>query len=466
VIAVVLGFLAAVLVGLVGPHEGDAAPARGTRFASTFAVALAALIITAAFGIQLAVVNYAAHAQIPFPAWFATLPLVAIDDRGPLYGHAHVGGAVGACTLIETAAGIWLYRSARGRRFRRGAVVAVGFFFAVMLAAALVTPALTSFDLYAYAGSARVPDPYHPPRVPFAGDFLAVNRIYGVPIFPSPYGPAWLGFTKVVLAPFHSLAAVLAALRWVGALALLAIVGAVRALRFSPAEVAVTALNPGLIAGFVLDAHNDALAIALVLWAIVLARRLPLLAVAFGVLAGGIKLPFLAIGTLAFARAASLRARLVGAATIAATAVALSALLGGREYAAAVHTTSLIYGAALADRGVDTLHALLALAAVAAIALAVVGRRYWPSASWAFVALAASFFGWYVAWGLPYAALERRWFAAFVLSLPALTFLLSTVYAATLLQSWSLTAAIVAGPLAVYVALRRTARRRPAGLRG
>ncbi len=453
-IAVVLGFLAATLVGLVGLHGPSAPPPRGDRFASTFLVSLAAIAIAAAFALQLMLIAHAARTQVPFPPWFGSLPFIAIDDRSPLYGHAPIGATAGLCMLAQTIAAIALYRAGRDRRFGRAATFVVGFACAIMLAAAVATPALTSFDLYAYVGSANIPDPYNPPRQAFAGDYGLINRIYGVPIFPSPYGPAWLALSKLVLAPFHTLGAQLTALRVLGACALLATLGALRAMRFSAVEIALIALNPALVLGFVLDGHNDIVAIALVLWAMALRQRVPLLAVALGVLAGGIKLPFLALGALAFARAETFRLRIVGAATIAATGIALSLVFGGSAYADAIRTTSRLYRAALADPGVDAMHVLLAVCALGAIVLAIIARRYWPSASWSFVALAAAFFGWYVAWGLPYAVLERRWFPVFAISLPALTFLLSTFYSATVMQSWSLTIAIAGAPIAVYLGAR------------
>jgi len=229
-------------------------------------------------------------------------------------------------------------------------------------------------------------------------------------------------------------------------------------LRFGTAEIALVALNPGLIADFVLDGHNDGAAIALALWALALGRRVPVAGVVLGVLAAGVKLPFLAIGALASAEAKSPAARLAGALLVIAGGVTLSALLGGGAYLAALRATSRLYGAALADPLVDGAHAALALVALAAIALAVLTRRSWPTASWAFVALAAAFFGWYVAWGLPYAAYERRWFAVFAVSLPPLTLLLATFYAGSVVLSLTLTASVIAGPLAAYIALRRRRR--------
>ncbi len=461
-IAALAGFLAVVLVGLLGLH--GPAPAGGQervqfrRPVELPRLALAVAILAAAFFAQLALITLAARLQRPFPAWFSALPLLPIDDRAPRFGHAPFWSAVAVCTLVETVALFAVYRAGRGRRFGRRARAVVAAGAAAMMLAAFLTPAITSFDMYAYAGSAHVANPYHPPARAFDGEFGLINRIYGVPIFPSPYGPVWLALAHAALSPFGALGAQLHALRLLGALGLVAGVFALRALRFPAAEVSLVALNPALIADFVLDGHNDVTPIALSLWAIALGTRAPAAAVALGVLAGGIKLPFLAIAALTTAGAKRLQVRVAGALFAVAGGIALSALLGGRDYLLAIRATSRIYRAVIGDPVADGAHVALALAALAAVALAVASRRAWPTASWAFVALAAAFFGWYVAWGLPYAAYERRWFAAFALSLPPLTFLLATFYAGSALLSLALVTAIIGAPVATYAALRRARR--------
>lgn len=462
-IAALAGFIAVALIGLLGLHGPDrAAPqerVRDPRRVELPRLAFAVAILAGSFFGQLALIARAARIQQPFPAWFSALPLLPIDDRAPRFGHAPFWGAVAACTLLETLALFAVYRLGRGRRFGRRARAVVVIGAGAMMLAAFMTPAVTSFDMYAYAGSAHAANAYHPPARAFDGEFGLINRLYGVPIFPSPYGPVWLALAHAVLAPFPGLGAQLHALRLLGALGLVACVFALRALRFSAADVSLVALNPALIADFVLDGHNDVTAIALTLWAIALGARSPAAAVALGVLAGGIKLPFLAIAALATAGAKRLAVRVSGALLAIAGGIALSAVLGGRDYLLAIRATSRIYRAVVGDPLADGVHAALALAALAAVALAVASRRVWPTAGWTFVALGAAFFGWYVAWGLPYAAYERRWFAVFVLSLPPLTFLLSTFYAGSVLLSLTLVAAVVGAPVATYAALRRTRRR-------
>jgi hypothetical protein len=110
------------------------------------------------------------------------------------------------------------------------------------------------------------------------------------------------------------------------------------------------------------------------------------------------------------------------------------------------------------DPATNVVHALLASAAIGCVVFAVVARRYLPSGAWAFGGLAATFFGWYVPWGLPYAVLERRWAAGFLISLPALTFLLATWYGPSPTSEWTLKLALLAAPLVTYAVVRRQAR--------
>jgi len=140
---------------------------------------------------------------------------------------------------------------------------------------------------------------------------------------------------------------------------------------------------------------------------------------------------------------------------VAAGGLAISALFGGSAYLSAIRTTSYLYRAEFFDHTDNALHFALACGALAAIALALLARRYWPAAAWSFLASAASTFGWYTVWGLPYAALERRWLGVFLVSLPLLSFLLATVYAMTQFGAVMRVVAVVGAPLVTYAVLRR-----------
>jgi len=455
VTAVFAGLLATVLIGAFGLHgfEDASEASRGRRAPTAWIVACAAVIALAFFA-ELQSIAAAARTQVPFPPYFARLPIVPLDDRGPYFGHAPIAPTLARCTLVQTVALGAIAYLTRGAKLSRAAAFAVAAASALMLALAFATPAATSFDMYAYAGSAHVAAPYHPAAVPFGGDLAVINDIYGVPISPSPYGPVMLALVKLAAGPLPTLALQLFALRALGLLALLAALGALRSLRFPAAALALVALNPGLILQYVLDAHNDIVAIALALWAVALLPRSRAAAVALAILAGGVKLPFLIVGALAFAALPSTRARLQSAAATLAGGVALYAILGGGAFLGALATTSRLYRAALLDPLTNALHAAVAVAAVTVVALALARRTFVPTGAWSFAALGATFFAWYVPWGLPYAALERRWFAPFLVAYPALSFVFSTTYAASPAQAIPLAAVIALGPVAAYVALR------------
>jgi hypothetical protein len=454
-----MGFFATVFAGCAAPH-GDAplagAPA-ARQPAPDWNVALAAWIVAATYGAQLSILAHAAATQSPFPHWFFALPFLTIDDRAPAYGHAPIGVAMASCALVQTGALVWLYVTARGKALGDIARIAIVAAALTMAGASLLTPVTTSFDMYAYAGAAHAQNPYRPSAQIFGGSFSVINRIYGVPIFPTPYGPVWVAFTRVLLGGFSELRQQLFALRAVEIVALGACALALRRLRFDGATIAIVALNPALLANFVLDGHNDLIPIALVLWGIALGKKNLALAITLGILAGNVKLPFLLIATLIATGAEAKWSRYLNASAIALGGIALSVVAGGRDYLWALHATSQIYGA-FSDPATNVVHVLLALAAALCIALAIHSRRYLSTGAWAFAGLGATFFGWYVPWGLPYAVRERRWLPPFLISLPLLTFFLATGYASNAVSEWSLKLVIIGAPISAYIALRNLRR--------
>jgi len=63
-------------------------------------------------------------------------------------------------------------------------------------------------------------------------------------------------------------------------------------------------------------------------------------------------------------------------------------------------------------------HAILAILALAAIAVAVSTQRTFLAPLWSFVSLAEFECSWYLAWAFPYAAMRPKLFAIYLLSLP------------------------------------------------
>jgi hypothetical protein len=419
-------------------------------------VTLAAAATTGGFALWVAAVVAAAHAQRPLPGWLAQLPIIVIDDRAPRYGHAPFGTVIGGAALLSTLGLAGLYFSMRGRRPGMRTQTILGTAFVATAGLALFSPALTSFDLYAYAGAshAGITAGYHPIGVPFTGEWAAINTIYGTPIVPSPYGPVWLLVSYLLTAWAPTLWSALTLLRALELAALLACIGALRALRVPAHAIAVFALNPALHANFVTDGHNDLLAVAFVLAAAALRERSLPLAIFVAACAAGIKLPFLAIAPLAFALEPSVMRRFAAAGATVAVGLVLSFSLGAAGYTSALVQTASIYRATLADPTVDALRFALLALALGAVAAALCARRFGPTMSWAFVAFGTSLFGWYLAWGIPYAVTERRWLSTYLISLPLLSFLLTTAFAPTIAANIAFRLATLLAPIAVLFALR------------
>ncbi|MBD5635009.1 MAG: hypothetical protein IAI49_11075 [Candidatus Eremiobacteraeota bacterium] len=455
------GLLIFALVGLFARGTPQRAAGTGSLAppANDLHVAFAALLTAGSFWFWCSVVASAAQAQRPFPAWFATLPLLVIDDRAPRYGNAPFGALAGLAAALATLGLCGTFFALRNRRLVPRTWAILGAACAVMATIALRAPALTSFDLYAYAGAARagLPGGYAPSDVRFGGTWAALNAIYGNPIVPSPYGPLWLGLSHALTDRAPSLGFALETLRVLELGALACSLVALRALRLPPQALALFALDPALFANFVVDGHNDILAIAFVLAAAALRERAWPLAVLLAACAAGVKLPFVVIAPLAFAGEPSAKKRLAFASATVVAGCGLS-LAGGPQYLAALRATFALYGATLADPATVVLKSALLACAVAAVVAAMVRRRFVPTLSWTFVAFGASLFGWYLAWGIPYAVAERRWLPGFLIALPSLGYLLSTSFAATAVSTIALPLALVVAPAFAYAAILRERR--------
>ena len=162
-----------------------------------------------------------------------------------------------------------------------------------MLAAALRTPATTSQDLYLYVGFAHLGSAaYAPPAVPFAGEFRAVNRLWGLPMLSSAYGPLWIALSRASLYAGDSLGAQVEAFRAAGAIFFCACTGLLFLGRRDVATTTLFALNPALIQQYVADGHNDVFALALALGAFAVVRRSAIAACVLVAAAGAAKLSF------------------------------------------------------------------------------------------------------------------------------------------------------------------------------
>lgn len=430
-----LGALALVLAGALRTRvcRSDSASAAAQLPPQAFLVAFLCALVAALFLVQLRVIEIAAATQVPFPHVYASLPVVPLDESAPAYGHTPpwVTTTILLLTIAETGALFALYRMLRTRRPTLATASSLCIACAVMLAAAMLTPATTSGDMYLYVGFAHLgAASYAPPAVPFEGEFAAVNRLWGLPMLPAAYGPVWIGLSRWTLLAGHSLGAQVEAFRITGAILFCASASLLFLLRREPATAALFALNPALIEQYVADGHNDILCLALTLAAFLAVRRgVVSAAIVLVALAGAAKLPFALIGALAFASLARPGRRVAWATIAIVLALGITELLSGGRYATAATHAMQAYAAG--DRSASLAHLVLAAVALGALLTALALHHFNRGASWSFLAFSSELFPWYVAWGVPYALLEGSWLAVYLLSLPLVAFNLTTVYAPT-----------------------------------
>ncbi len=370
----------------------------------------AVLLVT--YALQIAVLAAAAQ-RAPWP-----IPLVP-----PVQAN---GDAIAIATLlaaaVQTFALAGLYRANPSRTVVVAGTIA-------MLALSLAAPVIVNADLYAYVGNGVLGlGAYTPPNVPFAGDLAAINARWGTPVPAATYGPLWLVVARAVVSRAPTLAAKLVTFRVLGGFAFVALLFLLRAAGVPSRLVALVALNPGFALQFVLDAHNDALAIAMVVAAAPLARRLPIVACGLIIAAALVKLPYVLAGLPVLATIVPKTLRYLVAAFAVAVAIAVSWLGGGRPYFDAL--TSYARSSQLES----VLHVAAALAAFALLLSALAGMRRLRTGVWLVPMLGAYTAPWYVAWSLPYALARRRVLAYLAIWFP----LVSALAEPSLVRPWTL----------------------------
>jgi hypothetical protein len=305
---------------------------------------------------------------------------------------------------------------------------------------------------------------YDPPATPLPREFSAVNTLWGVPLYPSPYGPVWIVLSTALVKLAPGLGAQLELFRILGGLAFGACICLLRALDVRPALVSLFALNPAVVEQFIASGHNDLVPLAFCLAALLAVRRTRVVAAVFlAAAAGATKLPFVLIAALAFTPIAGLRRRLIASATAGALAVAVTLAASRGHYFSAL---GLVAGKSFShpfDLPTEASYVAAAAAAVAALAIAFFRLRFNPLASWSLVALSLNLYPWYLAWCLPYALLEGSFFPQFLIALPAAAFFLTDVYSHVPFVRAAY-ALVALAPLAILVAQRRRAALQGTGL--
>jgi hypothetical protein len=406
------------------------------------AIVCAGLCVT--MGLGLAVQVHAARLDPFLP--HVPVPIRMLDDMG--HGDAASSNAELLLSLTESALLLALYRLLRGKHATRPVVIVLGVAFVVLASLAVASPVANSSDLYGYVGFALQPaTAYAPVTVPFTGDHAVIDTIFGNPRPAAWYGPLWIGFTHVLLLPFGSLVAQLAALRALEVAALATCIVLMHRTGTSLGVLAVLAVNPAVFDVWVVDGHNDLFGVALIV-AAGAAQRRPALRIALVASAGLVKLPLVVIGAIVFGDEALVVRRIAYACASVVVALALSYAFGGASYL----THLLAASETRHTQPEATLHVVCAFTAAVVLGAGLVGLRRSIGAAWIWRAMAAFPAPWYAVWGLPY-ALASGAAATLLVAEPLDAYFFSWNYASTFPESVAKFFALV-GPVSYALAVR------------
>jgi hypothetical protein len=312
-----------------------------------------------------------------------------------------------------------------------------------------------SADMYLYVGLAQAtPSAYHPGTIAFAGDVGAINRLWGLPLMPSAYGPLWLALSKAALAFAPTLAEKLITLRVLGLSAVALCTYTLWLLGVPRIVIMLFALNPAVYELFVVEAHNDLTGVVLILAAAVVRPRSRIAALALCAAAGAIKLPFILIGMLVFASETTLAKRVSYALLSAVLSVVISFSWAGPWYPWALKRVQEL-GGNMGPPLEFVVHVAIAAFVVGAIFVAVTRRRFVIGAPWAMPALGPIPLPHYLAWSLPAVFLDPKPKWAFLATMPLMAFLLDTSYQPTALTVCLLILAVLAVVLIAFRVPRR-----------
>lgn len=403
-----------------------------------------ALLLTGGFATHRVVVAYAAqHDRFFDQRWLSSLPF-GLAFRGAAPGtvvHTVVLSGIIACVTIETIGLIAICFAPCVRGNRAAPYIAM----TALAFMAISANVLTSSDpfFYAYASTLGLASYAHV-GVPVGSPYhFLLPYVY---LDGNIYGPVWTQLDTLVGSLGHTIHDKIVALRAFNAVVFVIGALAVRAMGSSRPTQLAFSLNPMLWFYFGIDAHSDLFGIVLCFYAVAAACRYPAIAIALVATAGAFKISFILIGCVAFAAFPS-RVRAVAAATVAAgLALVISWLLAGEIYFAS------LLGYAHARNGLDAPTAVVSIVMMIVVlvmtGIAVLGRKTFPQACWAFPLSAPLPFPWYTAWGLPYVATGRGLVVTLLL-LPLAAALSEAMYGAEVLALTLLFAAVFATALEI-----------------
>ncbi len=374
-------------------------------------------VLPLGFAGEIAAVAYSAsHEQFRDKAWLTAMPFHLVYYGAAPSSAAHTNVLIGVLLSIAAqTVGLIGLSFARVDRLNRPAPIVAGVLVALI---AITAPVLTSTDVlfYAFVSSIGLQS-YSILGVPAASPYhFLVARL---PATGNIYGPLWTAFDVAIGSLGRTLHDKIIAFRIANAILLLCAAFAIRYMRYPRTVQIACALNPMLWFYFVVNAHNDIFPVALCLLGVALIRRHPWCAVALVAGAIACKIPYLLMGSFVFLRIRA-RTRALALATVAAAmGLSLSWLIGGNAYLERLTSYTHVHGSyGGTDVGVRIVALGLLAIAIGFASSALLTRRMHPAALWLFPAVGVHLCPWYLAWGLPYAAVVRRGIAATLLLLP------------------------------------------------
>ena len=350
-----------------------------------------------------------------------------------------------ATALVQSLALLALYRKAPGWPIVAGAA-------AVLAVLSVAEPAMIRSDAYAYVGDAALGRAaYMPPAKAFQGPLSVVNAEWGMPLRPTPYGPLWIAVSSAVMAPFPSLYAKILALRCLGLTMVVATVGGLWLLGFPNRMLAIAALNPALFLQFVVDAHNDIVAVSLVILAAIFVKRGWLVACSLGILSAAlIKIPFAILGLPVLIGLKDSWKRVVASVGVVALAPLLTWLVVGANFWGAIarHAPVASLSGVLYS---GPLGGLVSIVGLAVIVVSIFYVRRIRSAVWLMPFMGTVAFPWYMVWGTGYALRSRRSLAYLLVWLPFAAMIVDSMF----VQLWTI---LIILPAIVSIAILRSVR--------
>jgi len=414
---------------------------RRASSSSTLCIAILGVVMVGLYAFEQRVIDAAANAQhgvsgtitadfirsLPYPVVF------------PQFSHQRTYLLLVAIGLAQAATLFLLCRVIRSQRITLRGWTILAVCGIAMLLISLHARSLLSSDVYAYVGYAKIggiASAYTPPAKRFPADLSAVNRIWGLPMVPSYYGPLWVVLSEMVAGGLRSLGAAIFAFRLLEIVPFVAIAAVLATRKCAQVLLPLFILNPAINNLYIANAHNDLVPLACLVVALAVVTRLPILSALLVVLASLIKIPFAAFALVAFAATPRLKQRLEWVAVILIVAAVAALLFGGLAYIHDLFARASVGAAPLQAGGTRELERRIverSLLGVSLLALAAAFVRGWivRSAAFTFIGMSpVDIQSWYSGWGLPYAALEDGALMTFLVLLPLVSPLLEAAFRA------------------------------------